>query len=113
MFDSSTQKVHFSDDRSFKQLTNYFISWYHGKITRRQAEEALLQIQHEGAFLVRESESTPGLCQNDCYCDCLFHFVLMPMVETIQKVEGTYGIQDYFTTLICQFFYISTVMHID
>ncbi|KAK2572032.1 Growth factor receptor-bound protein 2 [Acropora cervicornis] len=34
--------------------------WYHGKITRRQAEEALLQIQHEGAFVVRESESTPG-----------------------------------------------------
>ncbi|XP_068672974.1 growth factor receptor-bound protein 2-like [Montipora capricornis] len=35
-------------------------SWYHGKITRKQAEEALLQIQCEGAFLIRESESTPG-----------------------------------------------------
>lgn len=35
-------------------------SWFHGKITRRQAEEALLQVQHEGAFLIRESESSPG-----------------------------------------------------
>lgn len=88
MFDSSTQKVHFSDDRSIKQLTNDFISWYHGKITRKQAEEALLQIQHEGAFVVRESESTPGLCQNnDCYCDCLLYFLLIPMVETIQKFD--------------------------
>lgn len=35
-------------------------SWFHGKITRRQAEQALLQVQHEGAFLIRESESSPG-----------------------------------------------------
>ena len=36
------------------------LSWFHGKITRRQAEEALLQLQFEGAFLIRESESSPG-----------------------------------------------------
>ncbi|KAM7428012.1 Growth factorreceptor-bound protein 2 [Porites harrisoni] len=35
-------------------------NWFHGKITRRQAEEALLQLQFEGAFLIRESESSPG-----------------------------------------------------
>ncbi|KAJ7340180.1 Growth factor receptor-bound protein 2 [Desmophyllum pertusum] len=35
-------------------------SWFHGKITRKQAEEALLQLQFEGAFLIRESESSPG-----------------------------------------------------
>lgn len=40
-----------------------YCSWFHGKITRRQAEEALLQVQHEGAFLIRESESSPGIGQ--------------------------------------------------
>lgn len=35
-------------------------SWFHGKITRKQAQEGLLQVQHEGAFLIRESESSPG-----------------------------------------------------
>ena len=40
-----------------------YFSWFHGKITRRQAEEALLQVQHEGAFLIRESESSPGIGQ--------------------------------------------------
>ncbi|XP_002734614.1 growth factor receptor-bound protein 2-like [Saccoglossus kowalevskii] len=34
--------------------------WFHGKISREKAEE-LLQLQsYDGAFLIRESESTPG-----------------------------------------------------
>ncbi|XP_006816331.1 growth factor receptor-bound protein 2-like [Saccoglossus kowalevskii] len=34
--------------------------WFHGKISRAKAEE-LLQLQpHDGAFLIRESESAPG-----------------------------------------------------
>ena len=35
--------------------------WFHGKITRNQAEEALSHVRHDGAFLVRESESSPGI----------------------------------------------------
>jgi len=35
--------------------------WYRGRLTRRDAENMLLQQgMHDGAFLVRDSESTPG-----------------------------------------------------
>lgn len=35
-------------------------SWFHGKIARVAAEQLLLNCNKEGAFLLRESESTPG-----------------------------------------------------
>ncbi|XP_022780261.1 growth factor receptor-bound protein 2-like [Stylophora pistillata] len=35
-------------------------SWFHGKITRAKSEELLLKQKFDGAFLIRESESTPG-----------------------------------------------------
>lgn len=34
--------------------------WFHGQIKRVAAEQTLLQCSNEGAFLFRESESTPG-----------------------------------------------------
>ncbi|NXD40729.1 GRAP protein, partial [Copsychus sechellarum] len=34
--------------------------WYAGRISRHRAEERLLQRNHLGAFLVRDSESAPG-----------------------------------------------------
>ncbi|NWI02529.1 GRAP protein, partial [Tichodroma muraria] len=34
--------------------------WYAGRISRHLAEERLLQRNHLGAFLVRDSESSPG-----------------------------------------------------
>jgi len=34
--------------------------WFHGKISRSKAEELLKQQAHDGAFLIRESESAPG-----------------------------------------------------
>jgi len=34
--------------------------WYYGHITRAKAEDILSRQPHDGAFLVRESESTPG-----------------------------------------------------
>ena len=36
-------------------------SWFHGRITRKQAEAKLMKETFDGAFLVRESESTPGI----------------------------------------------------
>lgn len=40
---------------------NWFIpcSWYYGRITRADAEKLLFN-KHEGAFLIRISESSPG-----------------------------------------------------
>ncbi|CAH3041085.1 unnamed protein product [Porites lobata] len=35
-------------------------SWYYGKIKRPEAEQLLLQEPHDGAFLLRDSESTEG-----------------------------------------------------
>lgn len=35
-------------------------SWFHGKITRKQAESILMEKNGDGVFLVRESESAPG-----------------------------------------------------
>lgn len=37
----------------------FIISWYYGRITRAEAEK-LLHDKHEGAFLIRISESSPG-----------------------------------------------------
>lgn len=34
--------------------------WYAGRISRHLAEEQLLKRKHLGAFLIRDSESTPG-----------------------------------------------------
>lgn len=38
---------------------NNLYSWYYGRITRAEAEK-LLHDKHEGAFLIRVSESSPG-----------------------------------------------------
>lgn len=46
----------------FQQINWYnilFFSWYYGRITRADAEK-LLNNKHEGAFLIRISESSPG-----------------------------------------------------
>lgn len=34
--------------------------WYSGRISRQLAEEILMKRNHLGAFLIRESESSPG-----------------------------------------------------
>ena len=34
--------------------------WFHGRTTRAQAEDLLIVQPHDGAFLIRESETTPG-----------------------------------------------------
>ncbi|CAB4002121.1 growth factor receptor-bound 2 [Paramuricea clavata] len=34
--------------------------WYHGKISRNDAEELLKKQTHDGAFLIRDSERSPG-----------------------------------------------------
>lgn len=38
----------------------FFNSWFQGKITRRQAEQNLMEQRNDGSFLVRESETSPG-----------------------------------------------------
>lgn len=37
-----------------------FLRWFFGKIPRAKAEEMLSKQRHDGAFLIRESESAPG-----------------------------------------------------
>lgn len=40
-------------------------SWFHGKISRMQAESVLMGVAQEGAFLFRESESSPGASERE------------------------------------------------
>lgn len=37
-----------------------FRSWYKGKMKRQEAEQLLMKQPHDGAFLIRASESSPG-----------------------------------------------------
>lgn len=52
----------------------FFFSWFHGKITRQQAED-LLQPRRDGLFLLRESTNYPGdytMCV--CFEDRVEHY---------------------------------------
>lgn len=42
-----------------KIIFSVYYSWYYGRITRADAERLLMN-KHEGAFLIRISESSPG-----------------------------------------------------
>ena len=52
-------------------------SWYYGRITRADAEK-LLSNKHEGAFVVRVSESSPGDFSLSVKCgDGVQHFKVL------------------------------------
>lgn len=52
-------------------------SWYYGRITRADAEKLLLN-KHDGAFLIRISESSPGDFSLSVKCsDCVQHFKVL------------------------------------
>lgn len=53
--------IEFIQNKKRNILTDAFLncSWYYGRITRADAEK-LLSNKHEGAFLIRISESSPG-----------------------------------------------------
>lgn len=38
----------------------FLCSWYLGKLSRAKAEDTLKNEKYDGAFLVRDSESSPG-----------------------------------------------------
>ena len=57
----------YNNQNRVNQITEFFLlfvemkphSWYYGRITRAGAEKLLMN-KHEGAFVVRVSESSPG-----------------------------------------------------
>lgn len=56
-------------------------NWYHGRIARADAE-ALLMNKHEGAFLVRISESSPGDFSLSVKCgDGIQHFKVLRDIQ--------------------------------
>ena len=60
-------------------------SWYYGRITRADAEKLLLN-KHEGAFVVRVSESSPGDFSLSVKCgDGVQHFKVLRDAQGMQK----------------------------
>ncbi|XP_067318620.1 GRB2-related adapter protein-like [Anolis sagrei] len=63
--------------------------WYSGKISRQGAEKALLKRQFRGAFLIRESESSPGDFSISVNCsDEVLHF------KVLREKRGKYHLWD-------------------
>ncbi|XP_029784727.1 GRB2-related adapter protein isoform X2 [Suricata suricatta] len=59
--------------------------WYSGRISRQLAEEILMQRNHLGAFLIRESESSPGeFSVSVNYGDQVQHF------KVLREASGKY-----------------------
>ena len=60
-------------------------SWYYGRITRADAEKLLLN-KHEGAFVVRVSESSPGDFSLSVKCgDGVQHFKVLRDAQGMQR----------------------------
>ena len=60
-------------------------SWYYGRITRADAEKLLLN-KHEGAFVVRVSESSPGDFSLSVKCgDGVQHFKVLRDAQGRQR----------------------------
>lgn len=56
---------------------NVCFSWYYGRITRADAQNLLMN-KHEGAFLIRVSESSPGDFSLSVKCaDGVQHFKVL------------------------------------
>ncbi|KAB0401151.1 hypothetical protein E2I00_011494, partial [Balaenoptera physalus] len=59
--------------------------WYSGRISRQLAEEILMKRNHPGAFLIRESESSPGeFSVSVNYGDQVQHF------KVLREASGKY-----------------------
>lgn len=58
------QHVYFMHTKCYSSHFEVFVvqlcRWYYKKISRAKAEDILKQEKYDGAFLVRDSESSPG-----------------------------------------------------
>lgn len=61
--------------------------WFHGKITRTKSEDLLRQQQHDGAFLIRESESSQA--QGDFSLSVRFNSAVQHF-KVLRDGEGKY-----------------------
>ncbi|XP_065826155.1 growth factor receptor-bound protein 2-like [Oscarella lobularis] len=78
--------------------------WYRSKMTRGKAEETLLKQKMDGAFLVRDSESTPGdFSLSVRYQDAVQHFKVLRDAAGkyflwVQKFNSLNALIDYHRT---------------
>ena len=71
-------------------------NWYYGRITRADAEKLLLN-KHEGAFVVRVSESSPGDFSLSVKClDGVQHF------KVLRDAQGMTARQKHFVVIVKQ-----------
>ncbi|XP_022274354.1 GRB2-related adapter protein isoform X3 [Canis lupus familiaris] len=73
------------EELSWGWLGGGSLRWYSGRISRQLAEEILMKRNHLGAFLIRESESSPGeFSVSVNYGDQVQHF------KVLREASGKY-----------------------
>ncbi|KAI5934749.1 GRB2-related adapter protein isoform X1 [Manis javanica] len=81
--------------------------WYSGRISRQLAEEILMKRNHLGAFLIRESESSPGeFSVSVNYGDQVQHF------KVLREASGKYFLwEEKFNSLneLVDFYHTTTI----
>ncbi|NWI87903.1 SH21A protein, partial [Pitta sordida] len=59
---------------------------YHGRITREAGEKLLLEVGMDGSYLLRDSETIPGV-----YCLCVLHQGYVYTYRVSQTETGSWG----------------------
>ncbi|CAH2315393.1 SH2 domain-containing 1A [Pelobates cultripes] len=61
------------------------VSVYHGKISRETGEKLLCEVGKDGSYLLRDSETVPGM-----YCLCVLHKDLIYTYRVHQTTTGSW-----------------------
>ncbi|MEE6496986.1 hypothetical protein FKM82_002548 [Ascaphus truei] len=64
------------------------VAVYHGKISREDGEKLLSNAGRDGSYLLRDSETVPGM-----YCLCVMHEALIYTYRVHQTATGSWTVE--------------------